>query len=392
MEQLNAFWELVVDVWSRGTLGVDFTRIGVALCIFLGFLLIRRLFTRFVLGRIHAFTEKTNTDLDKTILTSVEQPVRFAPVVMGAFFAIDYLNLTGAVEEAGQDLVRSLIVFNIFWVFYRLVDPMSFLLGKLERAFTNAMVDWLLKAIKVLVALIGAATILEIWGVKVGPILAGMGLFGVAVALGAQDLFKNLIAGLLILAEKRFSIGDWVRVDGIVEGTVEGIGFRSTLVRRFDNAPVQVPNAALADNPVTNFSRMRRRRIYWMIGVEYRTTVDQLRRIRDEIEAYLSESDAFVPKDKAATFVRIDRFNDSSIDIMLYCFTRTTNWGEWLKVKEELAYKVKQVVEGAGTGFAFPSQSLYLEQLPDAADKAEPFTPPDDDKLKVGFTAPSKSD
>ncbi len=376
MNQLKEFWTLVADVWQRGTLGIDFTEIGIALAIFFGFLIFRRLFTRIILARVHAFTERTTTELDEAVLRAIEQPVRFIPVVLGAFFAIDYLALTGALQTAGENLVRSLIIFNLFWIFHRLVEPLSALLGRLERAFTSAMIDWLLKAIKVLVAVIGGATILEVWGVEVGPILAGMGLFGVAVALGAQDLFKNLIAGILILAEKRFGIGDWIRVDGVVEGTVEGIGFRSTLVRRFDQAPVQVPNAALADNPVTNFSRMRHRRIYWVIGVEYRTTVDQLKQIRDEIETYVAANDAFVPADRASTFVRIDKFSDSSIDILLYCFTRTTRWGEWLKIKEELAYRIKEIVEGAGSGFAFPSQSIYLETLPDGTEKAEVYTPP----------------
>ena len=215
------------------------------------------------------------------------------------------------------------------------------------------------------------------WGISIGPILAGFGLIGVAVALGAQDLFKNLIAGLLILAERRFNIGDWILVDGIAEGTVESIGFRSTLVRRFDKAPVFVPNATLSDNAVTNFTAMTHRRIYWVIGVEYGATVEQLRKIRDSIEGYITDNADFAPAGEVATFVRIDSFNDSSIDILLYCFTRTTKWGEWLRIKEELAYKVKEIVEGAGTGFAFPSRSLYVQAMP--AEKPEVFAPPSGD-------------
>ncbi|HAE02949.1 MAG TPA: mechanosensitive ion channel protein MscS, partial [Rhodospirillaceae bacterium] len=272
-------------------------------------------------------------------------------------------------------LNRSLIVFVVFWTLYRMVDPLSFLLGKIERVFTSAMVDWLIKAIKLLVALIGIATILEIWGIQVAPIIAGLGLFGVAVALGAQDLFKNLIAGILILVEKRFAIGEWIQVDGVVEGTVESIGFRSTFVRRFDKAPVFVPNAQLSDVAVTNFSRMTYRRIYWVIGVEYRTTTDQLRQIRDGIEDYITSNPDFVAADKATLFVRLDRFNDSSIDFMVYCFTKTTVWGEYLKVKEDLAYAVKAIVEDAGSGFAFPSRSLYLETVPGSS--PELFSPPE---------------
>ena len=121
-------------------------------------------------------------------------------------------------------------------------------------------------------------------------------LIGVAVALGAQDLFKNLISGFLIIAEKRFNIGDWIKVEGVVEGTVEAIGFRSTFVRRFDKAPVYIPNAKLSDNSLINFSSMSHRRIYWRIGVQYRTTIEMLREIRDNIENYIIEmrADYFV--------------------------------------------------------------------------------------------------
>ena len=279
-------------------------------------------------------------------------------------------------EYIADNLIRSLIIITIFWSFFRLVEPFSFLFKGLESAFSREMVEWLMKAIKAAFAFIGAAAILETWGIQVAPLLAGLGIFGVAVALGAQDLFKNLIAGLLIIAEKRFGNGDWIKVDGVVEGTVEKIGFRSTRVRRFDQAPVQVPNSQLSDQAVTNFSMMTHRRIYWTIGVEYRTTVDQLRQIRDGIEDYVVNNPDFVDPSEISTFVRIDQFSDSSIDIMLYCFTVTTNWGDWLEIKETLAYKIKDIVEAAGTGFAFPSRSLYLESMP--SDQPEVFVPPDD--------------
>jgi MscS family membrane protein len=144
------------------------------------------------------------------------------------------------------------------------------------------------------------------------------------------------------------------------------IGFRTTTVRRFDRAPVYVPNARLADGALTNFSRMTHRRIRWLLGLEYRTTLDQLKQIRAEIERYILQSDEFAKPEEVATFVRIDAFNDSSIDILIYCFTRTTVWGEWLEIKERLACRIKEIVEGAGAGFAFPSRSLYLETLPDS--------------------------
>jgi MscS family membrane protein len=327
-----------------------------------------------VVKRLERWAEKSSNRLDNKVIAALEGPIRFIPLVMGAFFAVQYLELSGLFASVAGNIVRSLVIFNIFWAFYRMVDPLSFLLGRLEQIFTHAMVDWLVKAIKAVFFFIGAATVLEVWGIEVGPLIAGLGLIGVAVALGAQDLFKNLIAGILIIAEKRFAAGDWIKVDGVVEGTVESIGFRSTRIRRFDKAPVQVPNSELSDNAVTNFSAMTHRRIYWTIGVEYRSSVEQLRRIRDEIEAYVLDSPEFAKPPEVATFVRIDRFSDSSIDIMLYCFTKTTDWGDWLEIKERLACKIKDIVEGAGSSFAFPSQSLYVETLP--TETPESFVPP----------------
>ena len=374
MEKLSQFWDMVVEVWKQGVYGIDVGQVVVAIAILAAFILTRRLFTRFIIARVKSAANRTRTDLDNRVVAALEGPIRFVPVVLGIFFAAEYLKLEGNYAVIADNLVRSFIAYTIFWAFYRMVDPFSFLLSRLEKIFTAEMIDWLVKAIKATFAFIGAVTVLGIWGIQVAPIIAGLGLFGVAVALGAQDLFKNLIAGILIISEKRFRKGDWILVESVVEGTVETIGFRSTVVRRFDKAPVYVPNTKLSDSAVTNFSAMTHRRIYWKIGVEYRTTIEQLRRIRDGIEAFVTGDDAFAPADEVATFVHIDSFSDSSIDIMLYCFTKTTIWGEWLAHKERLALAIKEIVEGAGATFAFPSQSVYVESLPGTG--PEVFVPP----------------
>ncbi len=378
IQTLQDFWELTLEVWQTGLMGIDIGRLITAIGIFAVFLIFRRLFTRFVLTFLKSLAQKTGSDFDDRAIEALENPIRFIPLVMGVFFVVEFLEFPGTFATIGDNLVRSLIAFAIFWALLKLTDPLSHFLRRLEKVFTLAMVEWLVKAIKAAFVFIGAATILQIWGIEVGPILAGLGLFGVAVALGAQDLFKNLVAGSLIIAEKRFNSGDWIKVEGTVEGTVESIGFRSTVVRRFDKAPVFVPNTKLSDSAVTNFSSMTHRRIYWKIGVEYRTSVDQLRTIRDGIETYVMEDDAFAKPPETVMFVRIDSFSDSSIDIMLYCFTHTTNWGEWLEIKERLAYAIKDIVEDAGSAFAFPSQSLYIETTPD--DTPESYVPPEPKK------------
>jgi len=361
----KGFTELVKQVWTDGLYGIDVGQIIIAVGILAFFLILRNLFTRFVVNRVKKWAATTENEIDDTIVEAIEAPIRFIPVVLGVFAASTSLNLDDQAAGFFSNLNRSLIAFTIFWALFRASDPVGELLQQAERYLTSSMIQWLQKAIKFSFALLGGATILEVWGIEVGPLIAGLGLFGVAVALGAQDLFKNLIAGLFVIGERRFHPGDWILVKGIVEGTVEHIGFRTTMIRRFDKAPVYVPNAKLADNAVTNFSRMTFRRIKWVIGLKYSSTADQLREVRQGIEDYLAKNTDFARPEDTSTFVRIDRFSDSSVDILLYCFTNTTNWLEWLEVKEGLLLEIKRIVEAAGSDFAFPSQSLYVEAMGD---------------------------
>ncbi len=368
------FWVLTKDVLDNTAFGTSFGRILLAVAVFGLLLVARGLFARFVIGWLKRIVKRTRNEIDDHMVNALQGPVRFIPVVLGFFIATEVLQLEGTFESIALRLTRSLIVFTLFWGSITLVEPFSLMFGQLRDVLSSTMREWILKALKLLLGVVGAAAILQIWGIEIGPLVAGLGLFGLAAALAAQDLFKNLLSGVLIIAEKRFDPGQWIKVDGVVEGTVESIGFRSTMVRQFDKAVVQVPNAKLADTAVINFSAMTHRRIYWKIGVLYDTTAAQLREVRDGIESHILEDEAFASPEDVSTFVRIDSFNDSSIDIMVYCFTKTTDWGEWLKVKEALAYRIKEIVEGAGTGFAFPSRSLYVEALPN--DAPEVFAPP----------------
>ena len=366
----QGFIDLVKQVWSDGLYGIDIGRITTAVGILIVFLLLRNLFTRFLVSRVKKWTAATKNQIDDTIIEAIEAPIRFIPIVLGVFFASSYLNLDDQSENFFSNLNRSLVAFAIFWALFRASDPVGQMLQSADRYLTSSMIQWVSKAIKFSFALLGGAAILEIWGIEVGPLIAGLGLFGVAVALGAQDLFKNLIAGLFVIGERRFNPGDWILVPGVVEGTVEHIGFRTTMVRRFDKAPVYVPNTELADGAVTNFSRMTFRRIKWVIGLKYSSTSDQLVEVRSGIEKYLAENTDFARPEDTSTFVRIDRFSDSSIDILLYCFTNTTDWLEWLRIKEQLLIEIKRIVETAGTDFAFPSQSLYIEAMGDDMEAA----------------------
>ena len=373
MESFNSFTNLFLDVWNNGVFGINATDIIVSLVIFLLFYLLRRLIARFILNRLSRIVSKTSNQIDDAVIEVLDGPLKFLPVVLGFFIASSYLDVSDNNQDFLDLLNRSLITIFIFWLLHQLIIPFSFVIKNFESKISKPLVDWTLKGLKILVIVLGAVAILELWGIRVGPVIAGLGLFGVAVALGAQDLFKNLISGIMILMEKRFTVGDVILVSGEVEGVVEQIGFRSTLVRRFDSTPVMVPNYKFAEQSVTNYTRRHHRRIRWLVGLEYRTTIDQLKNIRSEIEYLIKNENDFAKNENANFYVRIDSFSDSSIDMLVQVFTLTNDWGEYLKIKENLAVKIIEIVEKNKAGFAFPSQSLYIEAYPN--DKPEIFNP-----------------
>ena len=360
MEVLNNFKSLFSSVWEKGILGIDFFQILVGLGIFLLFLVFRGLISRLIIKKLEIISKRTTNKLDDTFVKSMMGPARFLPIVLGVFFASYYMSFSDDMRDFVDNLNRTLITILIFWIIHQIIEPISYILSGLDKILTRELIGWIIKSLKILIFILGAAAVLELWGIKIGPIIAGLGLFGVAVALGAQDLFKNLISGILVLVEKRFRMGDWIRVDGIIEGVVEKIGFRSTVIRKFDKSLAIIPNFQFAENAVINVSQTTNWLISWIITLQYDTTVDQLKTIRNQIEEHINKSEDF--DQSIGVAVRVDKFADSSIDMYVRCFSKTNSWNEWLKVKENLALSIKQIVETNKASFAFPSQSIYVEK------------------------------
>ncbi len=360
MNIFENFSSLFVEVWKKGILGVDIFQILIGLGIFLIFLLFRGFISKVIINRLKKIAKKTTNKLDDTFVQAMEGPARFFPIVIGFFIASYYLEFSPESQSFIDNVNKSLITILIFWLIHQFIQPVSYLLGGLEKLLTKELIGWIVKAFKILIVILGAAAVLELWGIKIGPIIAGLGLFGVAVALGAQDLFKNLISGILVLVEKRFKVGDWIIVEEIIEGIVERIGFRSTVVRKFDKSIAIIPNFQFAENAVINISETTNWIISWTITLQYNTTIEQLKKIRDEIEKYVTTHKDF--ENSLGHAVRVDKFSDSSIDMYIRCFTVTDDWDEWLAVKERLAIEIKQIVEKNNASFAFPSQSIYIEK------------------------------
>ena len=360
MDIFNNFSDLFFSVWSKGIHGIDIFQILIGIGIFFIFLIFRGIISKVIIKRLENLSKRTSNKLDDTFVHAMVGPARFLPIVIGFFIASYYMSFGEEGKVAIDTINRTLITILIFWVIYQIIEPVSYILSGLDKILTRELIGWIIKSLKILIFILGTAAVLELWGIKIGPIIAGLGLFGVAVALGAQDLFKNLISGILVLVEKRFKIGDWILVEGTIEGVVEKIGFRSTVIRKFDKSLAIIPNFQFAENSVVNISETTNWRVRWSITLQYNTTVAQLKKVREEIESYINKSEDF--DQSVGVAVRIEKFSDSSIDLLVRCFTASNSWSDSLLVKERLAIAIKEIVEGNKASFAFPSQSIYIEK------------------------------
>ena len=359
MNVLENFKDLFIDVWQDGVSGINISEIIIALTIFTFFLFLRGVFSKFVVKKLESYVSKSTNSFDNSLVYSMEGPAKFFPIVLGFFVSTSYLTVDSGMVDT---INRSLITVIIFWTFHQIVGPFSSVVKSAGGLISRDLINWIIKATKILILILGFAAVLDLWGIKIGPIIAGLGLFGVAVALGAQDLFKNLISGILVLVERRFQVGDWIFVEGVIEGTVENIGFRSTVVRRFDKSLATIPNFQFAEQAVINKSLITNRRIDWAIGLEYRTTSDQLKNIKEQIENFIKNNPNFSTSEDTILAVKIEQFAASSIDIRLICFTKTAHYLEWMNVKDLLAMEIKNIVEKNKASFAFPSTSIYVEK------------------------------
>lgn len=360
MDIFNNFSDLFFSVWSKGIHGIDIFQILIGIGIFFIFLIFRGIISKVIIKRLENLSKRTSNKLDDTFVHAMVGPARFLPIVIGFFIASYYMSFGEEGKVAIDTINRTLITVLIFWVIHQIVEPVSYILSGLDKMLTRELIGWIIKSLKILIFILGTAAVLELWGIKIGPIIAGLGLFGVAVALGAQDLFKNLISGILVLVEKRFKIGDWILVEGTIEGVVEKIGFRSTVIRKFDKSLAIIPNFQFAENSVVNISETTNWRVRWSITLQYNTTVAQLKKVREEIESYINKSEDF--DQSVGVAVRIEKFSDSSIDLLVRCFTASNSWSDSLLVKERLAITIKEIVEDNKASFAFPSQSIYIEK------------------------------
>lgn len=344
--------------------GMPYGSEAMAVAVFLFFLMLRAFFTRIVMSFARNLAKRTPTTIDDEIVEASEAPIKFLFIVIGLSIALNLLKVPDNWDALRYSFNASLYTYSLFWFLFCMVPPLLkavFCVGsRFGNNFNQDLLDFFIRAMGIIIIVIGAVAILEQWDINVSAFLGGLGLMGMAVALAARDTIANMFGTLVIFTDRTFHRGDWIQTPN-VEGTVEHIGLRACKVRTFAKALVNVPNAEIVNSPITNWSRMTNRRIRLTIGLEYRTTAQQLERIVERLRTFLAEDPTVEIKGPVPQMVHLDNFSASSIDIDLYYFTKTINWEEYRQVKSDHIIAFKKIVEEEGAAFAFPSRTVYVD-------------------------------
>ncbi len=343
--------------WSESFLGNTNQDYAVALIVFAAFLLIFKLFQGFVLRRLRKIAQKTETDIDDTLINAVQtlKPPFYSFVAF--YLALNFLTVSGLVQKAVN-------IVLVIWVIYQVVIALQVLVDYIVRKQiskhkdkgTQTAVGVLGKTTKVLLWAGGLLFMLSNLGINITSLIAGLGIGGIAIAFALQNILNDLFSSFAIYFDKPFVVGDFIKI-GEHAGTVEKVGIKTTRIRSTTGEELIVSNRELTTTRVQNFKRLSERRSIFTIGVVYETPAEKLRKIPSIIQTII-ESQSLTRFDR----VHFKTFGDFSLNFDVSYYVQTTDYKKFMDTQEIVNLEIVEAFEKEGISMAYPTQTIYLEK------------------------------
>jgi MscS family membrane protein len=323
-------------------------------------LLAGRLFGWLTRGLLRRLARQTTTPWDDQILTRLGGPFTMGWALAFAYLGLAILDVSPTAELNARGLLRSGVVATVFWVFWRLIDVAEHLVGHSEwakrRVASLSFIALASRAAKVAVVILGGLTMLSRAGYPVGTLIAGLGIGGLALALGAQKTLENVFGAFSLAADQPFHLGDLVKIENVT-GTIESIGLRSTRIRTPDRSVVVIPNGKLAEMKTESMAARDRMRLACTLGLVYQTKAAQLRQVLEGIEGALRAHPKVWPGDVG---VHLTHLAASAIEIEVAASFTTPDGSEFNRIRQDLLLRFIEIVEAAGSAFAYPTQTIHV--------------------------------
>lgn len=325
---------------------------------------------RWAIRRMTALSDLSATKWDDVVVYALSPPAEWVMWIVLVYLSLGAFDLFDALRSHILATADTGLMLLAGWFVHRLLGGIEVELLAAHRGDRDsdqrATISASARLARIVVWIIVVLTVLQSHGVSISGLLAFGGIGGIAVGFAAKDLLANFLGGLSIYLDRPFAVGDWIRSpDREIEGTVEYIGWRMTLIRTFDQRPLYVPNAVFANVSVENPSRMRNRRIYETFGVRY-ADASKMAAIVADVKAMLqSHPDIDLERTLIVNFVTCSA---SSLDFFIYTFTKTINWVRYHEIKQDVLLRVLAIIEQHQAEVAFPTRTLHVDSIPAQAE------------------------
>ena len=353
-EQMKKILGTTIGIFTLGELLLSFSLLFVAFAI-------HSVLTKVIFKRLKGLAAHTKTELDDRTLAALETPVSLFFLTLGIYLATAVLPLDPEAGRVITALFKGVSMVLFFWGMLRLIDVAADILTKLtdEKDLTiSGFIPLIKKVVRVFILIVAFIMVIDNLGYSVGGIIATLGLGGAAFAFAAKDTIANLYGSLALVLDRPFKTGDWIMIGNKVDGVVEEIGLRSTKVRTWPKTVISIPNHVMANEMINNWSRMPKRRVKQIVGVTYETKPDEIEGLVEDIRLLLREDEGV---EQDFILVNFIDFAESSLNILVYYFTKSIAWLEHMDVRQRINCKIMRAVEARGLSIAFPTRTVHIE-------------------------------
>ncbi len=353
--KIDKFYALEILGFTVGDLLLSF---GLVLAAFIS----HNILAKIIFKQLLKLAQKTKTEYDDRVILSLEIPVSYFIFTFGIYLAIIVFPLETEAHKIYTLAFKGISMFFVIWGILRLVDVASDVFQETTEKkglSISGFVPLIKKAVRAFIIILGIIIIIDNLGYSVSGFLATLGLGGAAFAFAAKDTIANLYGSVALALDRPFKVGDWITVGNQVDGDVEEIGLRSTKVRTWPKTVISIPNNVLANEIVNNWSRMPKRRVKQIIGITYDSSPENIEGLVEDIKKILMEDQGI---NNDFTLVNFNDFGESSLNLLVYYFTKTTAWLGYMNIKQRINIKIMHAVKERGLSFAFPTRTLNIDR------------------------------
>lgn len=322
-------------------------------------LILRRALTLILMRPLRALAGRAGAD--DMLLDAVLSPTRIAMMGLALIITVNLFNFGSEIQQIVETLARTLMIGAVFYAVIKVFNTVSLRPALFKRVtgleIPERLLPFLNTVVKYLIIALGAIFVLQELNFDVTALIASLGVVGVGVSLASQNTVANLFGFAAIVSDNPFKVGDFIKTSNVT-GIVEAVGVRATRVRQLDQAVATVPNNLLTNAIVLNRSRLEKRRLDFTLTLTYRTTSAQMRALLRDIRELLQGIDDI---DSDSVIVHFINFSASSLDVRVICQVLLVDWRQFSALKEKLYLDIMDMIEQRGLRFAFPSQSVYIE-------------------------------